>query len=710
MMNKAMLSLPDAVLSHINPPHPITAAPITFQTVTCKAVAIAACGLLTGLSTTILAHERTIECSAQSPGAPIFITADCIDPEFVQPVIDSQDDLTSPTPVHRVSGHFVGTDAKFSFYFPPKAKWQGRFFHKVYPLGDGVAPDEVIGFGVDSGAYTIETVSPSGYRANAAAAKFSKVVAKKFYALSDDKIYGYIYGGSGGSYLTISAIENSSGVWDGAVPFVIGVPTSIPNNFFIRAFARLVLEDKAQQISDAVRPGGSGKPFGGLNATEASILAEVTAMGVPLRGWDNYAYILGMDDPQGLLGFAQSVKDIDPGYADDFWSKPGYLGTEQSPLGDLVRDAKIDRTVTIRKIERDASGRPERLHLAGLPAIKNSAGLDFNLGQSSGDAASKLSGTLDVKKGVITLSPDTINDVLSALRDGAKVRINNRWAIALTSYHRHQVPASGDFAVWDQFRKADGSPLYPQRAKEIGRLISANVSGGGTHSGKVNGKIIVISNALDVDAYPWHADWYSQQMKKNLGDRYEANVRVWLNDNADHLDGSVVGSGSEDNQSVRLIDYNGILQQAVRDVSAWAENGDVPPASTRYELKNGQVALPADVSARKGIQPTVVLTSKSGAYTKAKVGEPITLLGNISVPKSAGKIVVTEWSATGSNDFVDAPLPHKPSESLAVHETFAYPKAGVYYPVLRVTSQREGNVDTEFARVRNLARVRVVVE
>lgn len=684
--------------------------PKNFCFVTSKAIAATTCAILIGLSTMTLAADRPVECSAPSADAPAFITAGCLDPEYDQPMIDNQEDLDSPASIHRVSGHFEGTDAKFNFYFPPKAQWRGRFFHKVYPLGNGVAPDEVINFGVDSGAYTIETISSSGYRANAAAAKFSKVVAQKFYGLSDEKIYGYIYGGSGGSYLTISAMENSSEVWDGAVPFVIGVPTSIPNNFFIRAFARLVLEDKARQISDAVRPGGSGKPFAGLNATEASVLAEVTALGVPLRGWDNYAYILGLDDPEGLLGFAQSVKGIDPTYADDFWSKSGYLGTEKSPLGDLVRGARIDSTVTIQKIERDASGRPVRLYLTDTPVIKSSAGLDFNLGQGSDDAASKLNGTLDVKTGVITLSPDTASDVASSIRDGAKVRINNRWAIALTSYHRHQVPASGDFAVWDQFRRADGSPRYPQRAQELGRVISANVSGGGTHSGKVHGKVIVISNALDVDAYPWHADWYSQQMKKNLGDDYEANVRVWVNDNADHLDGSVIGSGSEENQSVRLIDYNGILQQAVRDASAWAENGDAPPASTRYRLKDGQVTLPADVSARKGIQPTVDLTSKSGAYIKVKVGEPVTLFGNISVPQSAGKIVATEWSATGNNDFVTKPLPHKPSETLAVHQTFIYPKPGVYYPVLRVTSQREGKVDAEFARVRNLARVRVVVE
>jgi hypothetical protein len=640
----------------------------------------------------------------------MFITQDCTDPDFNRPVIDSQEDLTRPALVRRVSGHFEGTDAKFSFYFPPKALWKGRFFHKVYPLGDGTTPDDVIKFGVDSGAYTVESVSPSGYRANAAAAKFSKVVAREYYGSAHSRIYGYIYGGSGGSYLTISAAENSSGVWDGAVPFVIGVPTSIPTNFFVRAFARLVLEDKAPQIADAMRPGGSGDPFAGLNATEAQVLAEVSAMGVPLRGWDNYAYLLGLDDPQGLLGFAHSVKDIDPTYADDFWSKPGYLGTEQSPLGNLVRAAKVDRAVSIQKIDRDSTGKPVRLYLKGLPQLKNGVGLDFTLEGTRDGSPLSLIASLDISRAVISIDPQTKRDALDELREGGRLRIDNRWAIALTSYHRHQVPTSGAFTVWNQFRKGDGSPLYPQRAKLVGPVISTGVSGGGTHSGKIHGKMIVIANTLDVDAYPWHADWYGARLKKSEGDRYDADVRIWVNDNADHLDGRVVASGTSANQTVRLIDYNGILQQAVRDVSAWVENGTAPPRSTQYQVSNGQVSLPVDVAARQGIQPTVQLTSQRGERIVAKVGEPITLMGNTSVPSSAGKIVKTEWSQTGSDDFIDAPLPPGPSQTLGLHKTFVYSKPGTYYPVLRVMSQRDGNAKSEFARVGNLARVRVVVE
>jgi hypothetical protein len=122
------------------------------------------------------------------------------------------------------------------------------------------------------------------------------------------------------------------------------------------------------------------------------------------------------------------------------------------------------------------------------------------------------------------------------------------------------------------------------------------------------------------------------------------------------------------------------------------------------------VSLPVDVAARQGIQPTVQLTSQRGERIVAKVGEPITLMGTTSVPSSAGKIVKTEWSQIGGDDFIDAPLPHGTVQALALHKTFVYLKPGTYYPVLRVMSQRDGNAKSEFARVGNLARVRVVVE
>ena len=56
--------------------------------------------------------------------------------------------------------------------------------------------------------------------------------------------YGYGFGGSGGAYRTVGGIENTEGVWDGVVPYVLGSPMAIPNVFTVRMYAMRVLHDK----------------------------------------------------------------------------------------------------------------------------------------------------------------------------------------------------------------------------------------------------------------------------------------------------------------------------------------------------------------------------------------------------------------------------------------------------------------------------------
>ena len=77
--------------------------------------------------------------------------------------------------------------------------------------------------------------------------------------------YGYAYGGSGGGYRTIGGAENTTGVWDGVVPYVIGSPMAIPNMFTVRMHAQRILRHRLDRIVDAVEPGGSGDMFEGLD-------------------------------------------------------------------------------------------------------------------------------------------------------------------------------------------------------------------------------------------------------------------------------------------------------------------------------------------------------------------------------------------------------------------------------------------------------------
>ena len=71
---------------------------------------------------------------------------------------------------------------------------------------------------------------------------------------------------------------------------------------------------------------------------------------------------------------------------------------------------------------------------------------------------------------------------------------------------------------------------------------------------------------------------------------------------------------------IHTIDYGGILQQALRDVAAWAEDGIEPPSSTDYSIATfwgddetqAQIAVPATAD-RGGIQPVVDLRVDGGA-------------------------------------------------------------------------------------------------
>ncbi|UGQ10994.1 Tat pathway signal sequence domain protein [Yinghuangia sp. ASG 101] len=636
------------------------------------------------------------QCTSPQPGGPVWVTPDCVDPSYAAPVIDSQTDLNTPVPHRKISGHFEGTDKKFTIYLPPKHQWQGRFFQTVYPLTDENASGDNIAFGAASGAYTVQTNSGGGYQVDAAAAKFSRKVAAEYYG-SSRRIYGYICGGSGGSFQTVAAMENSVGVWDGAVPFIIGSPVAIPNFFFARAFARLALESKAEQIADAMRPGGSGNPYRRLNDLERVVLREVTGMGVPLRGWQNPDYLLGKQNPTWLLDFGSVVRLMDPTYADDFWSRPGYLGTERSALGDLYRATKIDHAAAITRIARDAQGTPTSLVLDSAPANPRGTPLDFAVGRG-GTAIGPLTGTLDPAANVFTIGAGNAPEEVEAITVGDHLRTDNRWWLALCSYHRHQVPARPGFSVWDQFRGADGQPRYPQRPVEIGPQISASVSGGGTFTGKVTGKVIVVANVLDVDAYPWDADWYRAQAAQAVGTSYEDSVQVWYNDNADHIGAHLPG----------VVDYGGILQQALRDVSAWAERGVRPPRPSRYSVTDGQISLPADADRRGGVQPVVNLTVNGRDRVDVAVGRSVVFRARVEVPARAGRIVTAAWDFTGSGEPTPATFDASRAK-VEISATFTYREPGTYFPVLQVAASRDGDTTTGFALARNLARVRVVV-
>ena len=631
---------------------------------------------------------------------------DWIDPLFHAPFVDIDEQRADPVPHRYVSGGFQGTQARFSFYFPPAEQYQGRFFHNTYPMAvtSDIGPFPIefevatgdLGFTVDSGAAYVQTnnggvfrdptTDPAipAWRVNAAAAKHFRTVAQTVYG--PHRAYGYLFGGSGGAYQTMGAAESTHDIWDGFVPFVSGCNHAIPSMFTARMHALRTLgrRNRFPALFDALDAGGSGDPLAGLDAEEAAAYLEAFHIGFPPAGW--YCHeTMGSGYFANISGM---IPMMDPAYAGDFWSKPGYLGTD--PLSTIGQDRFAFDTA----IEAIDAGPPFRLTLAAVPDrdfanahLVLASGASLPIARSEGRS--------------VTLIAHLDPAVLAAIRPGDRARIDNSWALALETYHRHQVPPTTDYLGWNQFRDASGAPLFPQRPVLIGPAGTANAAGAEL-TGRLHGKAIVLGCLLDIDCHPWQADWYRQFARATLGPAVaDANLALQFVERAHHENPQTALARQH------AVSYSGALQQALRDLAAWVEQGQLPP-QTCYEIVDAQVVVPTTAAARGGSQPVIALAANGAARAEVGAGDVVTFTATIEVPPGAGAVVGAEWDFDETGDFADvAALSPAPRVELAATRSYARP--GTHFAVLRVHAQREGNPDARYGRIANLARVRIVV-
>jgi hypothetical protein len=216
--------------------------------------------------------------------------------------------------------------------------------------------------------------------------------------------------------------------------------------------------------------------------------------------------------------------------------------------------------------------------------------------------------------------------------------------------------------------------------------------------------MIVVECLLDGDALPWQADWYRRKVAAVEGPQIDDKYRLWYVDNANHTDPTT------ETQQTHAVAYSGTVQYALRELSAWVEQGIVPPPTSEYRVQDGEVHVPASAAQRKGIQPVVHVDVNDDERAEVAVGEAVTLTATIEVPPAPGKVVSAKWDFDGLGAYPDvAELGDPTSDTVHVTTTHSYSKPGTYFPTLRVASQREGNANTPFARSLNLGRVRVVV-
>jgi hypothetical protein len=648
---------------------------------------------------------------------------------YNEPFIDVDEWRDAPTRHRYMHGGFKGTELLFSFYFPPADQYGGRFFQPLQAVSgsENSAPQAMhqangVGFAAASGAYLVESnqgakdMFGGSAEANAAVAEYSRTVAAEMYGAH--RPYGYVYGGSGGAFKTLGCVENIPGVWDGSVPFVHGTPVSIPHFFTVQAHAMRVLGPKFPQIIDAIDPGGSGDMYAGLTDEEAEALREITRFGFPPRAWFNF-HKIAFGYTGVFTTLVDRIVDGDPTYFEDFWTKPGYLGADPTPS---LKAARIQHPTQISALVM-----PDEARQIGLPLImatsQRDSGVSFpaalrvvdlpkgNLqGASiivkSGGAAGHILYIAGVVRDAIMVGFGQGHfHAMAQLRPGDEIEIDNSIYLATQTYHRHQIQ-DPEFYAWDQYKGPDGQALYPQRPLLPGREVQ---SGGATQSGRFHGKVIVMQALMDEAAYPWGADWYRARVKAELGAELDDRYRLWFVDHTLHTTQSASPADPRPVATTRVISYQGVLQQALRDLAAWVEKGVPPPDSCGYSVEDAQVRLPARAAARKGVQPTVELTANGAARAEVKVGEAVAFEAMIEAPPGAGPVVRAEWDFEGAGQY---PLTSDITQSPSVTTSaiYAFEAPGTYFPALRATVQRDGETEkTAYARVQNLGRVRIVV-
>lgn len=651
-----------------------------------------------------------------------------------------------------IHGGFEGTNVKFTFCYPKKEAYKGRFFQHLSPFPgpeeenaslDKTGEDDKIAFAVSHGAYFVECNmgaaaifqnSPDPtviYKSNAAAAEYSRKVAEKLYGCG--RPFGYVYGGSGGGFKTMSCIENAN-AWDGAVPYVIGSPAALPNCLCIITHGLRVLRNCFDKIVDALEPGGSGDMYEGLNEDEREALKEVTAMGFPPRTW--FLAAEGLMNDGSLPVLMPGVKQADPGYFKDFWKVSGYLGADRkgSAAKDRIQFRTVVKGVHIpgEKVKEEnqeglngvndawqkmlTDGSQGWLETETVPVgadlYLNGVSICVESGEAEGEQL--LLGSIAGNKLILGKSygADRLSDILSRIKPGDKLYLDNSDYLAVQTYYRHQIP-DRSFYPWDQFRDEEGNPALPQRNALLGRMMTYG-GAGSIQDGDIQGKIIVVESAMDENAFPWQADWYRNKIAQEHGGNADDIMKLWYMDHCLH--GDVAGM-----EGTHHTNYVGALHQALLAVSDWVERG-VEPVSTRYSIEDAQVILPKTAKERGGVQSVVTLLANKCECAHVKVLEPVNLEAVIELPPGAGRVVAADFSfedipsdyaGIGLESYQDKGVisQGETENQMTATITHVYEKPGTYFAAVRIKNNScpDGRRDP-FLDIRNIARARIIVE
>ena len=111
------------------------------------------------------------------------------------------------------------------------------------------------------------------------------------------------------------------------------------------------------------------------------------------------------------------------------------------------------------------------------------------------------------------------------------------------------------------------------------------------------------------------------------------------------------------------------------------------------------------------MQPVVKATANESKCAYVKAGEVVQLLAEAEVPDGVGAVTGIDWIFENEKDFTEGVAEISEDGKTAKSKAmYTYTKPGTYFAVARVKAERNGDKGAIFTQVRNIDRVRIIVE
>ncbi|MFG2593127.1 hypothetical protein [Streptomyces sp. NPDC048438] len=118
--------------------------------------------------------------------------------------------------------------------------------------------------------------------------------------------------------------------------------------------------------------------------------------------------------------------------------------------------------------------------------------------------------------------------------------------------------------------------------------------------------------------------------------------------------------------------------------------------------------MPDSAVYRGGVQPVVHVSVDGGRRVDISTGAGAAMKVTAEALPGAGKIVRIQWAMDGDGTYeIDEVA--EPSSQLTLERRHTYADPGTPFVTVRVSTQRDADPETLFARVDNLARARIAV-